>query len=87
MVFRPGAQRLPFIVPKVGVGSAGSSDEIVITQLEAVNLGGAALQIEAHLVTYIPAEIGAQWTAEELERSGMMSQSNVPACRSTGPSK
>ncbi len=28
----------------------------------------------SHLVTYIPAEIGAQWTAEELERSGMMSQ-------------
>jgi GntR family transcriptional regulator len=28
----------------------------------------------SHLTTYIPAAIGAQWSAEELERSGMMSQ-------------
>ncbi len=40
-------ERLPFIVPKVGMRSAGSNDEIVITQLEAVKLDGAALKIEA----------------------------------------
>ena len=28
----------------------------------------------SHLTTYIPGEIGAQWTAAELERSGMLSQ-------------
>jgi len=40
----------------------------------AVRVCSADGEPYSHLITYIPAELGAQWTAAELERSGMMAQ-------------
>ncbi len=62
-----------YVAPPADVAAALGLKPGAGTQ-RAVRICSADGEPYSHLVTYIPAEIGAQWTSAELERSGMMSQ-------------
>jgi GntR family transcriptional regulator len=62
-----------YVSPPADVAAALRLEPAASAQ-RAVRVCSADGEPYSHLVTYIPAAIGAHWTSAELEHSGMMSQ-------------